>query len=202
MIAILLALADDGRPPILSKADWGGTRAIAVMEPQRIERITIHHAGVRTNTAVDFPQRLRNLQSWCQREGELASGKKKPAWPDTPYHYYISPDGTIAQCRDPRYSGDTNTEYNPKGHLLICLEGNLDETKATPAQLESLHRLTKWAAHHYGVPAKYIRGHNDYAVTGCPGKTFAPELVRLREAIRECQSGDRTQSVLDTLFQK
>ena len=188
MLATLIALIDDGRPAMLTKADWGGNRAVMVMEPQTIQRITIHHAGVKTNATVDFKQRLRNLQSWCQREGELASGKKKPAWPDVPYHYYIAPDGTIAECRNPRYAGDTNTDYNPKGHLLICLEGNLDEVEATAAQLSSLHRLTKWAAGKYGVPAKFIQGHNDYAVTGCPGKTFAPELVKLRDAIATSSS--------------
>ena len=67
---------------------------------------------------------MRNLQRFSQKRERLASGKMKVAWADVPYHFVINAAGQIAQGRDINFAGDTNTNYNPKNHIQIVLQGN------------------------------------------------------------------------------
>jgi hypothetical protein len=167
-------------PPIMSREEWGAQPPVLPMTRHEIRDITIHHTGVRQRPDVDFRTKLRNLQAWCQREDKLASGRVKPAWPDIPYHYYIDWSGAIAEARDWRYAGDTNTEYDPTGHLLIVVEGEFGQEEPSEAQLASLVALTRWAAREHRVPRIRIRGHRDYAKTECPGRALTEFLPRLR----------------------
>jgi hypothetical protein len=168
------------RPPVVSRAEWGARPVGENARPHRIFRITIHHGGVASNPARSLEDKLRGLQAWSQREATLAGGRTKPAWPDVPYHFYISIDGRIGEARPVGYAGDTNTEYDTTGHLLIVLEGNFEEERPAEAQIASLRALTLWAAWKWRVPAGRIRGHKDFAQTLCPGKNLMPELANLR----------------------
>lgn len=150
------------------------------MKVHTVRAITIHHAGVPTRSDVPIVTKLRNLQAWCQREDQLAGGRKKPAWPDIPYHYYVFADGTVAECRKADYVGDTNTTYDPTGHLLICLEGNFETETPPPAQLAAMEAMTRWASRKYQVPRIRIGAHGDYAQTDCPGKNLLPAVRSLR----------------------
>jgi len=76
--------------------------------------------------------------------------------------------------------GDTNTTYDPTGHLLIVVEGNFEKETPSEAQLRSLQAITQWAAQKYRVPRIRIKGHGDYAKTDCPGATLKPYLAKLR----------------------
>jgi len=173
------------KPPIVSRTEWGAKPILPGAIPQSIERITIHHTGVKSNTARSLEDKLRGLQVFSQRVDKLANGKTKPAWPDIPYHYYISIDGRIGEARDPNFAGDTNTEYNPKGHLLIVVEGEFDVEAPTAAELASLDALTLWAAERWHVPAYRIGMHKDFShQTACPGKGLVEYLPRLREVVR------------------
>jgi hypothetical protein len=178
----LLAFAIVQAPVIVSRQEWGAKPAILEMKPHTIRYITIHHAGVPTKRELTMETKLRNLQSWCQREDKTSFAKVKPPWPDIPYHYYIFWDGRIAECRDARFVGDTNTTYDPTGHLLICLEGQLSAEQPTAEQLESMKQMTIWAAGKYSVPRTRIGGHGDYADTDCPGKNLLEAVRKLRTA--------------------
>jgi len=176
----LISLFD--RPPaISSRSDWG---ALAVKEPFKthtIQKITIHHAGVSTNKSRTYFERLRALQSWSQRADELSGGKPKPAWPDIPYHFYVSWQGEIAEARPWNVVGDTNTEYDPTGHLLICVEGNFENEEPNGMQLRALSSLVVWLADKYHVDGKLIESHKDFSKqTTCPGANLYPELERIR----------------------
>ncbi|MDE3059345.1 MAG: N-acetylmuramoyl-L-alanine amidase, partial [Bacteroidota bacterium] len=100
---------------IVTVAQWGGTRDTLQHPVQKITHITLHHGGVDFTKDEDPRAYLRNLQNWSRSE-------KK--WMDIPYHYLIDLDGTIYEGRDIRYAGDTNTEYDPTGHALVCVLGN------------------------------------------------------------------------------
>lgn len=180
-------------PAILSRLEWGAKPALTGAKPHTVSRITIHHAGVATDRRRPFAEKLRALQAFSQREDRLASGQTKPAWPDIPYHYYIDHLGAIAACRDPAFSGDTNTEYDPTGHLLVCLEGNFQVEEPTGAQIRSLNRFVAWAADRYRISAGAIQTHKDFSQqTDCPGKNLYGEVVRIRsriELLRVCTSG-------------
>lgn len=138
-------------------------------------------------------QNSLQFESLLKGQSQLATGRVKKAWPDVPYHFYLSVDGRIAEGRDVNFVGDTNTDYNPTGHILIVLEGNFDEEQPTSAQLESLRVLVLWAASNWRIQANALRGHKDYAQTACPGKNLERELPQLQKLIAD--AGDSKKHV-------
>src|SRR5690606_7039380 len=126
-------------------------------------KITIHHGGEDFATDKNVVNYLRNLQSWSRRE-------KK--WADVPYHYLIAPDGSIYEGRPDSLAGDTNTTYDPAGHLLICALGNFEKIEIPDVQYQSLIKLTAYFAQKYQIGAESIKTHKDYAETACPGKNL------------------------------
>lgn len=172
------------RPEMATREQWGAKPVLPSARRHSIDRITIHHGGVKSNPARSLEDKLRGLQAWSQRADKLASGREKPAWPDIPYHYYIDCHGRIGEARPVHFAGDTNTEYNPTGHLLIVLEGDFNEEKVGSAQWEALVRLTLWCAWSWKVAAERIGGHDDFSSqTSCPGKNLKSKLPILREGV-------------------
>lgn len=171
-------------PRMLSRADWSAKETLPGGRKQLVSHITIHHAGVPTNYKRTFAEVLRGLQTFSQREDKLDNGKTKPAWIDIPYHFYVSWRGEIAQCRPLQWAGDTNTEYDPKGHLLICLEGDFNKEQPTPAALRALRSLVSWARVEYSIPELEIQSHRDFAQTDCPGKNLYWQLDEIRRTSR------------------
>lgn len=172
-------------PPMVARDAWGARPPAGPMRPHQIGRITIHHtAGLqRPERALDA--KLRALQEFSQASSPLADGRIKQAWPDLPYHYYVDLEGRIGEARDVGYAGDSNTAYDPAGHLLIVLEGNFESEFATAPQVESLRRLVVWAAARWGVPASLVGDHNDFARTACPGRRLEGVLPRVVQLVGE-----------------
>ncbi len=152
-------------PQIIGVDAWGGTPAAAsATPPQHITHITLHHQGEIWKEGTDPAAYLRRLQQWS---------RLTKRWSDIPYHYVIATDGRIYAARPLAQAGDTNTEYDPRGHALVMLVGNFEEQQPTPAQLKAAVELTAWLAreHHLGLDA--IASHKDFsAQTVCPGKNF------------------------------
>jgi hypothetical protein len=169
--------------PIVTRAEWGAHDPVLPMREHRIERITIHHTATRQNTSRSLVDKLRGLQAFSQRDDSLADGRRKPAWADVPYHFYIAVDGTVGEARSWRYVGDSNTPYDPTGHLLIVVEGNFEEEQLTEPQRRALESLVVTFAHRFSVPGSRLGAHKDYASTRCPGRNLYAELPRLRELI-------------------
>lgn len=170
------------RPAIVSREDWGAKPPVGEGKKHSIKFITIHHTATKLRPDLSLETKLKNLQAFSQRDDKLASGKSKPAWFDIPYHYYISVDGRIGEGRQIEYAGDTNTEYDPTGHALIVLEGSFGTDEPTAEQIESLKKMVIWLSKTYKVKGDKLKGHNDFAKTGCPGanlKALFPELRRL-----------------------
>jgi N-acetylmuramoyl-L-alanine amidase len=104
---------------------------------------------------------------------------------DIPYHYVIAPDGSIHATRDTALAGDTNTEYDPRGHALLMLMGNFDLQQPTAAQLESAVALMAHLARSNGLDETAIASHKDYSTqTACPGAALYARLDELRAAVR------------------
>ena len=76
-------------PIILSRAAWKAKKPTGTMKPQKVLRITIHHTATKQQPKITIERKMRGLQDFSQRAATLAGGKKKPAWADVPYHYYI-----------------------------------------------------------------------------------------------------------------
>jgi hypothetical protein len=164
---------------IVSVAEWGGTPADESRARRHtIERITLHHEGVPHRADRDPTEYLRSLQNWS---------RKTKGWIDIPYHYVVDLQGRIYEARDIAFAGDTNTEYDPAGHALIEVVGNLDEVEPNAAQLDAVARVMTLLAMKYKVPLEAIRGHRDYAPgTVCPGKHLYKYLENgyLRDKVR------------------
>lgn len=177
------AAASPERPKIISRSEWNAKDAVGKMQEHTLRHITIHHTASPQKAALTIERKLQNLQSFSQSEGRLASGGKKPAWPDVPYHYYIAVDGRIAEGREIKYVGDTNTDYDPAGHALVVLEGNFENEQPSSKQLESLGQLVAWLSANYSIPVSEIKGHSDYASTACPGASLKKLLPAVRQQV-------------------
>jgi hypothetical protein len=158
------------KPRTIPKTEWGGRESSGPLKKHRLQRITLHHEGsAKPLSASDDPSRiLRNLQAW---------GAREKGWPDIPYHFLIDLDGRIYEARDPSAVGDTNTQYDPSGHLLVTLMGNYELQTPTPKQLEALCDFIAWACDYYNIDPATIGCHREYAQTACPGKYFAPYVL-------------------------
>ncbi len=146
---------------VITRQDWGWQPETKTLPEQTITKITIHHEGEYFKEGTDVAAYLKNLQSWSRTEKH---------WMDIPYHYIIDPEGNIYEGRPLIYPGDTNTDYDVRGHALICVLGNYEIQKLNANQLKSLVDLTSFLAKKYNVSLDNIKGHKDYALTLCPGE--------------------------------
>ncbi len=169
------------KPKMLSRAEWKAKPPVGQMKAHTPRYITIHHTATKKKPTVPLAEKLRNLQNFSQHEDKLDTGKIKPPWLDVPYHFYIAAGGEIGEARDLHFAGDTNTEYDPTGHLLVVLEGNFEEEEPTDAQIKSTIALVAWLSQTYRIPAEKIATHKDYARTACPGKNLYLLVPKIRE---------------------
>lgn len=169
---------------VVTRKEWDAKPPVSEMVRHKPEFITIHHTGTKQNPARSLEDKMRGLQAFSQREDKLASGKSKAAWPDVPYHFYIAVDGRVAEGRELNYVGDTNTEYDPTGHLLVTLEGNFQNEQPTDEQMKSARRLVRYLAKRFKVPVEKIKTHQDYAKTACPGKNLQDRMNEIRAAAK------------------
>lgn len=176
-----------GKPTILPRSEWKAKDPIGEMKRHTPGQLTIHHTATQQRKNVPIEQKMRSLQSFSQGSSRLDNGRMKPTWPDVPYHFYVAVDGVIAEGREIQFVGDTNTDYDPAGHLLVVLEGNFDEEEPTSAQLASLCRLLYWLSGKWNIPASEIRGHKDYAATACPGVNLEGQLPQFQRKVAEAQ---------------
>jgi N-acetyl-anhydromuramyl-L-alanine amidase AmpD len=162
MSSITLACSDS---TIISKNDWGGVAGDStLMKNHKIEHITIHHAGVIDDGSKSGVQKMKDLQTFSLEE---------KGWGDVPYHFVIDLQGRLYEGRDVKYAGDTNTNYDPTGHLLICVNGNYEEQQVTSESYETLVHFTAKMAETYSIPVEKIKTHRDYATdTVCPGRNL------------------------------
>ena len=156
-------------PSVVASSDSAGGAALRLRVPQHITSITLHHEGsAKPLLPGDDPVAgLRALQSWGERDRD---------WWDVPYHYLIDLDGHVYEGRDWHYMGETNTTYDPSGHLLISILGNYNLQEPTQAQLNAIADVMAWAVRKFDVPLDSIKGHYQYAQTDCPGRNLRKYL--------------------------
>ena len=166
-----------------ARALWGARAPVSALREHTPDRITIHHTA--TPQAPDRPlaDKMRALQRFSQGGGLLGNGQPKVPWADVPYHFYIAVNGEIAEGRELRYVGDSNTPYDPTGHLLIVLEGNFEHEDPPPAQLAALRQLVQRAAERWHIAPERIGGHRDHASSRCPGERLYQAIPALRTLV-------------------
>ena len=144
---------------VICKEAWGAQPVAGGFREHEIDQIMVHHTAVLLEDNRDAPARARQHQAYHQ----------SLSWPDLAYHYLIDARGNVYEGRPVTAIGDTATEYDPTGHLLICCEGNFDEQVVPAEQYATLVRMLAWGTAAYGVDPAAIRGHRDLAATTCPG---------------------------------
>lgn len=152
------------QPSIIGRQQWAS-------QPEELgdgllhqpKSIAIHHAGVAWKKGDDPLKKIKNLQSWGQRD---------KGWPDVPYHYLIAPDGRILEGRDWHYRPESNTDYDLDGVLNVHLWGDFDHQTVSLEQLQSLTQTVAWLCQEHGISPNFVRGHGDAAPgqTSCPGR--------------------------------
>ena len=172
------AFAQEAKAPrLLDRVAWGAKAAKTdLMKPHKPYSIIVHHTGERQRPKTALTKKLQGLQGFAQGQRKMADGRVLPPWGDLPYRFYIGSDGAIGEGRDVNFAGDTNTNYNPVGHIQVVLEGNFEVEKPTPEQLEALKQVLAWQAARWKVPISTISVHRDHAQTACPGKNLLAEL--------------------------
>lgn len=190
VVLVLSSCASSSQPalelpasvPYLTRADWNAKAPTFAMTPQTPLHLTIHHTATRQQPAADPAQTLRALQDFSQRIDTLDTGRVKVAWADVPYHYYIAPNGTVLEARDPAFEGDSNTDYELAGHVQVVLEGNFMEEIPTDAQMRSLLAVSAAIGKRYRIGPEDVGGHGDRAVgqTLCPGDALEARLDEVR----------------------
>lgn len=166
---------------IITQKEWGGIPADSG-RLHEIHLITLHHEGESFPPGKDPVEYLRTLQQWSRTTKH---------WVDIPYHYVIDLDGRVYEGRPIRFAGDTNTDYDPAGHALVCVVGNFEEVEPNERQLRAVVDVFTWLCKKYGITPDKIRGHKDVATgTVCPGKNlyqylqdgyFKKEVAKLLE---------------------
>ena len=179
--------------PLLSREAWGAAAPAFAMRPHTPERLTIHHTATPQRPDLDPAEAMRALQAFSQRADTLEDGRVRAGWADVPYHFYIAPDGTVVEARDPAFEGDSNTGYDLAGHVQVAVEGNFEVETPTAAQVESLLALARGLAARYGIAAELVAGHLDHAPdqTVCPGAALHARLGDVREAVRTATASSR-----------
>ena len=160
---------------IVPVAEWGGQPVPLPAQPQRITHLTVHHQGELFNSNTDVPGYLRKLQTWSRQTRH---------WADIPYHYVVAPDGQVYAARPPELAGETNTEYDPNGHLLVMLLGNFEVQHPTRAQWDSSVRLLAQLLRQHGMAPAQLGVHRDYSTqTVCPGENLMKRWGELRRQV-------------------
>lgn len=171
---------------VVPREGWGGPPPIGPMIPQRPHLLTVHHTGTPQHPERTPAETLRALYDFSINSDTLDDGHPKKPWPDVPYHFYVTPDGTVLEARDVGYEGDTNTRYDLSGHALVVVEGNFENETPTEAQMSSLLALSEALAVQWGFGPEAVAGHGDRAPdqTDCPGDALEARLGDVRAAVR------------------
>lgn len=169
--------SDDVPQPenLVSREEWG-SRPDPIPDSRKHtpKWITLHHAGVLWTNSQSPEQFLRNMQAWGKKRPQVEQPPRNTYWPDLAYHYLVAPDGRIFEGRPVEYEPESNTKYALAGHIGVEMMGNFDEQRPSPAQLESVVRLTAWLMERYAIDLDGVRTHRDVAQgqTSCPGRDF------------------------------
>lgn len=149
---------------IVPRSGWGANEPRPYKQHTPV-RITVHHEGTRLEASDDAAKKIKGIQVW-------GMGPDRN-WADIPYHFLIAPDGTIYEGRSVTTAGETATEYDPSGHLLITCLGNLEVQEVPPAQLQSLIKMIAFVSRKYNIPVETLTTHRDNSSqTTCPGKNL------------------------------
>ena len=104
------------------------------------------------------------------------------------YNYEISAKGKVRQARkDGEFTAACYQDNMNDGRCIhICLDGNFDIEKPTPAQIYALRDLLrKLVKNNNLIKRENIVYHNEYANKSCPGENLKTDKEFIRNLV-EC----------------
>lgn len=159
------------KPPITIRAFEPHPEWIPMIKPRAWKYIVIHHSATPDGSAARFDLDHR------------AKG-----WDELGYHFVIDngqggPDGRVEigsrwfKQKHGAHAKTPDSRYNDFG-IGICLVGNFENTRPTPAQYRQLSELVAWLQDRYSISSDNVIGHNDTKPTACPGKNLSVAVIR------------------------
>ena len=121
-------------------------------------------------------------------------------WTDIGYHFYITTDGEIHECRPLTREG-AHVRRRNKDNIGICLEGGLSNETGKPYntysffQLESLRRLIGRLSLNYDIYKDDIKGHRDWY-----GDTNGDGVIDSGDWLKKCPCFD-VRELVEEVFQ-
>lgn len=163
---------------IVPRSAWGARSGIASrLDPATVpyRRITVHHTAMGNAPVLDgsfeaSARELRRIQS-----SQLNGGK----FGDIAYHYLIDPSGRVFEGRQIHLQGAHAGGDNNIGNIGVCLIGNFDTERPTPAALAALESLVDALQSAHGLARHAVEPHSHYGGTNCPGEHLEP-FIRSR----------------------
>jgi hypothetical protein len=169
------------RPQVATPAvprDW-----IPPVAPRSWQAIVVHHSATPAGGAARFDREHR-----------------EKGWDELGYDFVIgngtdTADGQIevgsrwTKQKIGAHAKTPDNWYNEHG-IGICLVGDFDGSRPTPAQMRSLARLVAYMMKTYHIPADHIVGHGDTKATHCPGRYLSvSEVRRMASQVLVAQGG-------------
>lgn len=136
------------------------------------DRLTVHHAGSRTNFHSDRNAVIHDLR------GVLASHMERH-YADIGYHFMIDYVGRVWEGRSLRYKGAHVLSEN-KANIGVMVLGNFEEQNVSEKQIKGLTILASTLSVEFRIPRHRIYGHRDLGASKCPGKYLYPHVTRMR----------------------
>ncbi len=150
--------------------------------------IIVHHSATPAGSAAKFDRDHR------------AKG-----WDELGYHFVIgngtlSGDGQVevgsrwSKQKHGAHAKTADGRYNDFG-IGICLVGNFELERPTPAQTASLAKLVGYLMNACNIPADQVMGHRETKATACPGRHLNLAEVRRQATILARQFADSPYAV-------
>jgi hypothetical protein len=122
--------------------------------------VVIHHTQSPNEAAALEQARLRNIRRFHMVDR---------GWGDVAYHYFVGASGQVYEGRDWHFKGDSGTEYDLNGRLLICLLGDFSERLPSAKAVETLIQLVSEKLREHRLTPDVVVTHQMVADTDCPG---------------------------------
>lgn len=149
------------------------------MENNKVQFLVVHHTGPLENSpgADTSSQTVQDINNWHKIRGFPISSLGYYVG----YHYVITKEGEVTQCRQDDEIGAHTIGYNDKS-IGIVLTGNFDYFHPTWGQTYALKSLLTQKIKQYGLLASKVAPHRAFAQKSCYGRnltdSWASDLVR------------------------
>jgi uncharacterized protein YgiM (DUF1202 family) len=186
------------RPPIISREEWGATRAYGGADKGTIDWTpsykTVRHVIIHHSETPSFRDPLVEIRS-IHYYHAVTRG-----WGDIGYNYLVDFMGNV-------YEGRAGGENVVGGHAFqyangsagVCTMGSFTRRTATPEAIAGLTWITAWAARNLDPLARNdfhetpnlptVCGHRDVVNSTCPGDGLYADLPTIRGAVAEVLAG-------------